>query len=115
MNSSASDWDEFDTLGEEEVRKRVAGHRYSGRREQQARQWLEYRASLDSSGSRRNALCLASEANDLAREANRIARNAENSAERTAAAARTSNIIASASAVAAAIAIIISIIGMLHR
>ena len=67
------DWDEFRSLAEAEVRKRLASHVYSEHRERQARQWLEYGNLSDSSASRRHTLAIAKEANDLARSANEAA------------------------------------------
>ena len=45
-------WREFEDLGEETVRKQLAEHIYSEGRERHARQWLEYRDSLESSAKR---------------------------------------------------------------
>jgi hypothetical protein len=45
-------WREFEDLGEETVRKQLAEHIYSEGRERHARQWLEYRDSLESSASK---------------------------------------------------------------
>jgi len=112
-------WREFESLGEEEIRKRIGAHQYGDAKERLAIQWLEYRESLDSSEVRRRTLAVATEANDLARsandaasEANVIALTAAASASLSAAAARTNNIIATLALIAAAIAIALSIIGM---
>jgi hypothetical protein len=84
-------WKEFETLGEEEVRKRLGAHMFGEDKERLARQWIEYRDSLDSSAARLRTLALATEANDLARSANAaasesnvIARSAADSASRSA-------------------------------
>lgn len=112
-------WHEFDALGEEEVRKRLGAHMFSEDKERLARQWIEYRESLDSSEARRRTLALATEANDLARSANEaaskfnsIALAAAASASLSAEAARTNNIIATLALIAAVIAIALSIIGL---
>jgi len=116
-------WQEFETLGEEEVRKRLGAHQYGEAKARLAAQWLEYRESLRSSASNAQSLALAREANDLARsanatasEANVIARNSASSAALSAKAARKSNAIAIAALIAAAISVAASIISMfLHK
>jgi ferric-dicitrate binding protein FerR (iron transport regulator) len=112
-------WNEFESLGEETVRKQLAEHFYSESKERYAHQWLAHRQSLDESDSKRQALALAKEANDLARsaneaasEANSIAHNSAAFAKRSAEAARTSNTIATLALIAAVIAITVSIIGL---
>jgi hypothetical protein len=116
-------WQEFEKLGEIEVRERLAAHIWSEEKDALARQWLEYCESFNSSEDRLRTLAVAKDANDLARsaneaalEANSIARTASDSAKRSADAARTSNMIATLALIAAAIAIALSIIGMfLHK
>ena len=119
MDPNDARWQEFESLGEIEVRKRLAAHMWSEEKEALARQWIEYRESFDSSASRANSLALAREANDLARkanssasEANVIARESASSAKLSAKAARSSNIIATAALIAATISIALSIIGL---
>jgi hypothetical protein len=105
-------WKEFEDLGEDEVRKRLAASIWGEDKARLARQWLEFRETA-----------LAREANDLARsantaalEANSIARDAAASARQSVEAARTNNIIATLALCGAGIAIAISIIGLfLHR
>jgi hypothetical protein len=116
-------WQEFEALGEEEIRRRLAARQYSVTKTHSANQWLEYRESLSSSVSNAQSLALAREANDLARsanatasEANTIARDSASSASLSAKAARRSNIIATAALIAAAISVAASIISMiLHK
>jgi hypothetical protein len=116
-------WQEFETLGEVEVRKRLAAHIWSEEKEALARQWIEWRESSNLSEDRRQILAVAKEANDLARsandsalDANAVARRAADSASESAAAARTNNIIATLALIAAVIAMALSIIGMfLHK
>src|SRR5262245_56855855 len=74
-------WKEFEDLGEEEVRKRLAQHIWGEDKERLARQWLDHRSTS-----------LAREANDLARTANDIAEKANSLA-------RKGNIIATLSLV----------------
>jgi len=62
-------WNEFETLEEIEVRERLAAHIWSEDKETLARQWLEFRESFKASESRREAVALALEANDLAKKA----------------------------------------------
>jgi len=64
---------EFDDLGEEEVRRRLAGHVWSASKERLARQWLELREWSTSSADAKQTLAMAKEANDLARSGNTIA------------------------------------------
>jgi hypothetical protein len=87
-------WKEFEGLGEEDVRKRLAQHIWDEEKERLARQWLELRSTS-----------LAREANDLARRANDAAREANKIA-------RSNNFIAGLALFGAAIAIAISIIGL---
>ena len=116
-------WQEFEALGEDEVRKRLGAHQYGETKKRSAIQWIEYRESLRSSDSMAHSLAFAREANDLASsanaaavEANSIARASSDSAKRSADAARTSNIIATLALIAAVIAMALSIIGMfLHK
>jgi hypothetical protein len=112
-------WNEFEELGEIEVRKRLAAHIWSEEKEALARQWIEFRESHESSESRANSLALAREANDLARsanvaasEANSIARASSLAAKRSADAAYTSNIIAAAALIIAIISAVLAIIAM---
>jgi hypothetical protein len=112
-------WKEFETLGPEEVRKRLGAHHYGEDKERLAREWLEHQESLASIKSRERTMALAREANDLARsantsasEANAIARNAADSAAESARALRTNNIIATLALIAAVIAMALSIIGL---
>jgi hypothetical protein len=112
-------WKEFEALGVEVVRKRLAARYFSEEKERLAIQWIEHLSSLDSSDARRRTLALATEANDLARsandaasEANTVARAAAASASLSADAARTNNIIATLALIAAVIAIALSIIGV---
>jgi hypothetical protein len=118
-NELESQWQEFEVIGEEKVRKNIGLHVYGDQRLRLANQWLAFRESSDSSEQRRKTLALAQEANDLARsaseaasESNSIARRAADSASLSAAAARTNNIIATLALIAATIAIAFSIIGM---
>ena len=116
-------WQEFDALGEEEVRRRLAAHQYGTAKARSALQWIEFRESLRSSDSIAQSLAFARDANDLARsanaaalEANSIARASSDSAKRSADAASTSNTIATAALAAAIIAIVVSIIAIfLHH
>jgi hypothetical protein len=85
---------EFEDLGEEEVRKRLAAHIWGEDKERLARQWLELRETS-----------LAREANDLARKANDAAKEANDIA-------RTNNIIATLALVGAGFSITVSIIGL---
>ena len=64
---------EFEGLGEEEVRKRLAAHVWTASKESQARQWLELKRWSKSSDDTRQTLAIAREANDIARSGNRIA------------------------------------------
>ena len=64
---------EFEGLGEEEVRKRLAAHIWTASKESQARQWLELKRWSKSSDDTRQTLAIAREANDIARSGNRIA------------------------------------------
>ena len=82
---------EFDVLGEDVVRQRLAAHIWSEEEERLAREWLDKRAST------------------RARVANTIALDANNAAWRSAQAARTGNWIAAAALVVAVIALAISI------
>ena len=110
-------WREFETLGEEAVRQRLAGRIWDEEKEALARQWLKFRDSSEAADSRRKTIDVAREANELAvaanesaREANAVARDAANSARESAAAARTNNKIATLALIAAVIAIVVSII-----
>jgi hypothetical protein len=85
---------EFEELGEEEVRKRVAAHIWGEDKERLARQWLELRSTS-----------LAREANDLARKANDVAKEANDIARRN-------NFIAMLALFGAGVAITVSIIGL---
>jgi hypothetical protein len=87
-------WKEFEELGEEEIRKRLAQHIWGEDKERLARQWLELRSTS-----------LAREANDLAKRANDVAKEANDIA-------RTNNIIATLALVGAGFAITVSIIGL---
>jgi hypothetical protein len=82
---------EFDELGEDDVRKRLAAHIWSEEKERLARDWLDMRASAQV----RVAIAAARDAND--------------SAWRSSMAARTGNWIAAAALVVAVIALVISI------
>ena len=64
--------EEFEDLGEEDVRKRVAQHIWDVRKERLARQWLKDQETALA----RKANELAREANDLARKANDVAKEA---------------------------------------
>lgn len=66
-------WKEFDGLGEEEVRKRVAASIWGEEKTALAHQWLEHRQWNTSSADAREGLALAKDANDLARRGNTIA------------------------------------------
>jgi hypothetical protein len=83
----------FETLGEEGVRKNLANHIWPEDIERLARQWLQ-----SGEAAKRETLALAKEANDLAKEANNIARK--------------NNVIATLALFGAGIAITISIIGL---
>ena len=87
-------WKEFEQLGEEEVRKRLAQHIWREDKERLARHWLE----LQETSLAREANIKAKEANDLAREANVIA--------------HTNNLIATLALIMAVIAIAVSILGL---
>jgi hypothetical protein len=82
---------EFEELGEEEVRKRLAAHVWTASKERLARQWLELRDWSKSSHDAQQTQALAREANGLA---------------------RSGNMIATIALIAAAIAIAISVIGL---
>ena len=82
---------EFDELGEDDVRKRLAAHIWSEEKERLARDSLDMRASAQ------------------VRVADAAARDANDSAWRSAQAARTGNWIAAAALVVAVIALAISI------
>ena len=112
-------WREFETLGEVEVRKRLAQCLWGEEKEALARQWIEWRVSLSSSDSIARTLALAREANDLAlssneeaRKANTLACDANSTARESAATARNNSIIATLALVAAIISIALSIIGL---
>jgi hypothetical protein len=112
-------WQEFEELGEAEVRKRIGSGIFGPQKARLANQWIESRGSAESSEARRHALAVANEANSLARsaneaavEANSIARKAADSASLSAEAARNNNRIATAALIAATIAIALSIIGL---
>jgi hypothetical protein len=107
-----SRWQQFEELGEEEVRRRLGSHVYKEETQRLANQWLLYRASSDSAELRRLTLDSAMEANDLARKANELASEANSIARSSAAEARTSNTIAKLALAAATIAIVISIISL---
>jgi hypothetical protein len=66
--------DEFDDLGEEEVRKRLRV--WDASKQRRARQWLEFKEWSKSSSDAQQTLKVASEANDLARSGNKIAAGA---------------------------------------
>jgi 7-cyano-7-deazaguanine synthase in queuosine biosynthesis len=63
-------WREFEDLGEEQVRARLAQHIWGEDKERLARQWLELRQT----SLAREANDLAKRANDLATQANDVAR-----------------------------------------
>jgi hypothetical protein len=114
-------WAEFESLGVEEIRKRLGAQQYGEEKIRLAREWLAHQESLRTSTDNAASLAEARAANDLAKaanlsasEANVIARAASDSAKRSAAAARTNNIIATAALIAAVIAIVVSIIGLKH-
>lgn len=90
-------WKEFEELGEEDVRKRLARHIWLEDKERLARQWLELRETS-----------LAREANDLARRANDAAKEANDIA-------RKNNVIATVALIMAVIAIAVSIIGLFMK
>ena len=52
MNADPNEmrWREFEELGEQEVRKRLAARMWGEEKEALARQWIEYRASVDADG-----------------------------------------------------------------
>jgi DNA-binding transcriptional LysR family regulator len=87
-------WKEFEELGEDQVRIRLAHHTWAEGTERLAREWLELRETS-----------LAREANDLARRANAAAKEANDIA-------RTNNIIATLALVGAGFSITVSIIGL---
>jgi hypothetical protein len=103
-DTTSARWQEFESLGEEDVRKRLAASIYGEDKARLAREWLDHKRSLRVAED--NAANLAS-----AKEANSLARTANDLAERSLDAARTSNTIAIIALVAAAIAIAVSIIG----
>jgi uncharacterized tellurite resistance protein B-like protein len=94
-------WKEFEGLGEEDVRKRLAAHIWSEEKERLARQWLELRGT----SLAREANDLAKRANDAAKEANDLARSANDLS-------RSNNIIATLALIGAVIAIAVSILGL---
>jgi hypothetical protein len=87
-------WKEFEDLGEDQVRVRLAEHNWSEGTERLARQWLERRET------------------SLAREANEIARKANDVAEKANELSLTSNMIATFALIGAGIAIAISVIAL---
>jgi DNA-binding transcriptional LysR family regulator len=93
-----SRWKEFEELGEDQVRIRLAQHIWAEGTERLARQWLDRREASLAREATREANDLARRANDTANEANVIARN--------------NNMIAGFALVAAGIAIAISILGL---
>src|SRR5262245_32007275 len=66
-------WNEFEALGEDDVRKRVGAVVGDARKLVAARQWLEAREAAKGAENRPETLALAKEANDLARTNNVIA------------------------------------------
>jgi hypothetical protein len=82
---------EFDDLGEDVVRQRLAAHIWVEEKERLARDWLDMRAPAQ------------------VRVANNAARNANDSAFRSEKAARVGNYIAATALVVAVIALAISI------
>jgi hypothetical protein len=103
MPDFPTDWsNEFDALGEDEVRKRVAGGVWDAHKLVAARQWLEGREAAKGEESRRETSALAKEANDLAKKANELAKEATN-------VARMNNIIATLAFGVAVIALVFSI------
>jgi hypothetical protein len=71
---TASQWNEFETLGEETVRLRLGAHIWSEDKERLGRQWLEARQASISSDLAKQANALAKEANDIARSNNATAK-----------------------------------------
>jgi len=98
-------WEEFEQLGEEEVRKHLGAHIWGEEKERLARQWLELGEAVKALENRRKTLALVREVNDLARRANDVAKEANDTA-------RTNNIIATFALFLAGIAIGVSIIGL---
>jgi hypothetical protein len=97
-------WKEFEDLGEEDVRKRLAQHIWSEEKERLAREWLAFRETrLD-----REANELARKANVAAKEANDLARSANEIANRN-------NVIATLALIGAVIAIGVSFISLFVR
>src|SRR5215469_8803786 len=66
-------WNEFEALGEDDVRKRVGAVVWDAHKLVAARQWLEAREKLKGAENRRETLAVAREANDIARSNKRIA------------------------------------------
>jgi hypothetical protein len=91
-------WQEFDSLGQVEVRKRVTAKIWTEEKAKLAHQWLAYQESQESSASRQKTLDVTKEAADLAKSAME--------------AARTSTMIATLALIAAAIAVVLSVIGL---
>jgi ferric-dicitrate binding protein FerR (iron transport regulator) len=128
LSDNFDQWEQFDSLGVAEVRRRLGARSYGDAREKLAREWLALQESQRMSADNAASLAEARAANELARAANELAEraNAEalaaNSIAEIAAAsaalsvakARTTNIIAGASAILAIIAIVVSIIGLRH-
>ncbi len=114
---------QFEEMGPEVVRVRFM--RWVPDMQTEAIAWLSQqdraaRERADASAAEqmdlaRSASAAASRANEIAEEANSIARAASASAKRSADAALINNVIAIAAAIMAMIAIVVSIIGLMHH
>ena len=87
-------WDEFDQLGAEQVRLKLAANAYGEVRSRSAREWLALQDSKRSDLATASNLAEAKSANDLAREANELALDANSSARDAALSAREANSLA---------------------
>jgi hypothetical protein len=104
-DETTTQWNEFDGLGDTEVRQCLAKHIWSEPKERLARQWLDVQEAAKSAARGRETLAVAKEANDLARDAYSLATKAN-------ALVQTNNIIATFALIGAGVAIAISIVGL---
>jgi hypothetical protein len=113
-------WDAFEKLGAEGVRRALGAQQYGEARAKLAREWLTHKEARTASDDRRKAIDVAEEANKISREANALAQNANStaieataSASRSADAARKNNGIALASLIIAVLAVIVAAIAII--
>jgi hypothetical protein len=99
MEAVNARWREFDDLGVEEVRKRLAANIFGEEKASQARQWLDHQASERSFAASRKALAASEQAveearraNALSSKANELAREAVDEARAANSTARESNV-----------------------